>query len=216
MSRKPSGRKPTSASSSSGGAQSQNSRTTSASGDNNIDNINNTKDSINNNNNGPTILFTQSHNEVKTLSNNYKLLHNKLRTEYRVISHTAELTKDKINNINPKLIVLPGSRNPLTQNEEFALRDYMIAGGSCLIIVGEGSINESSQQFDNFTHFNPFLSQFSIQINNDSVVRTIYAPEFFHPKEALINYYYLLSSLLLCLIGCTSSISPSINFSIIS
>jgi intraflagellar transport protein 52 len=145
---------------------------------------------------GPIILFNQSHNEIKNIQGTYKSLNSKLRNQYKIIvNNKDELTKERINQLQPKLIVLAGPRTALTANEELSLRDYMIAGGCVLILAGEGALNESSQEFDNFTHLNNFLSQFSIEINNDALIRTIYAPEYFHPKEALVNNATVLSKL---------------------
>merc|ERR1719284_1649164 len=59
------------------------------------------------------------------------------------------------------------------------MKDYNAAGGSMLILLGEGGEGKHN------TNVNYLLEDFGIMINPDAVVRTVYH-KYHHPKEALI------------------------------
>jgi intraflagellar transport protein 52 len=67
-----------------------------------------------------------------------------------------------------------------TEDEIMAIDAYVEAGGNVLILAGEGG-DKSSR-----ANLNSLLSRYSMELANNSVVRTSYY-RYFHPKEALVT-----------------------------
>ncbi|CUT99008.1 intraflagellar transport protein 52 [Echinococcus multilocularis] len=118
-----------------------------------------------------TVLFDQSKKEASTLGQHFKELNRRLKSSWKVLINTDEITDERIE--SAKVFVITGP------TEKFIINTYLSKGGSVLVLLGENG--ESKYP----TNINYLLEQYGISINNDSVVRTSYY-KYFHPKEAII------------------------------
>ena len=133
----------------------------------------------------PLLLFDSAHDEPIGLSAQLKALTAQLKSAYRLTSHAeADIAATKL--AGCRLFVLPGARRPLTASELSVLEQYMLAGGSVLVMAGEGGF-DSSAASDDYTHLNALTAAYGIRVESDSVVRSVYAKELFHPKEVLVR-----------------------------
>nr|CDS18304.1 intraflagellar transport protein 52 [Echinococcus granulosus] len=112
-----------------------------------------------------TVLFDQSKKEASTLGQHFKELNRRLKSSWKVLINTDEVTDERIE--SAKVFVITGP------TEKFIINTYLNKGGSVLVLLGENG--ESKYP----TNINYLLEQY------DSVVRTSYY-KYFHPKEALI------------------------------
>lgn len=69
---------------------------------------------------------------------------------------------------------------PFTGKELQDVRQYIEAGGSCLVIMAEGGENKMN------TNINAMLEQFGMFVNTDCVIRKAFQ-KYLHPKEAYIG-----------------------------
>ena len=69
---------------------------------------------------------------------------------------------------------------PFTGQELQTIKQYIEAGGSCLVIMQEGG----EQRLD--TNINALLEQVGISVNSDSVIRKHFF-KYLHPKEAFVG-----------------------------
>lgn len=67
----------------------------------------------------------------------------------------------------------------LDPHEADALKTFLSEGGCVFMMGGEGGERYSNACVNSFT------KQFGIEVNDDSVIRSVYHKEYFHPKEAL-------------------------------
>ncbi|XP_045616151.1 intraflagellar transport protein 52 homolog [Procambarus clarkii] len=125
-----------------------------------------------------TILFNESKAELFKLSDGYKTLHRKLKTQWKVLSNRDDLTKENLGQAG--VIVFACPRQRLTEVQFSILRRHVEEGGSLLVMAEEGGEKKAN------TNINFLLEEYSISVNNDSVVRTCYY-KYFHPKECLIT-----------------------------
>lgn len=158
-----------------------------------------------------------SDNSSKSLCSSPRLFHKTLisLSVSLAFSNKDDLSRDRLNGIN--VVLFAGSQTPLTPMESSALKDFVSAGGSVLILGSEGArgsaselqmpsqqqslsspmsaldaltggaSNQASNTAADLSHWNHWLSEYGIQMQSDTVVRTTYASGFFHPKEALIR-----------------------------
>lgn len=156
-----------------------------------------------NNENLPLILFNQSKNELKSLNNGFKQLQNRLRTQYRFMINKDDLTRDRLEGV--RAIIFSASRTKFETSELKVLQEFMVQGGGIMLLGSEPTepIDENgivggggdlgldgegrSMQPDDYTHVNRLSENFGIAFQNDALVRTVYAKEYFHPKEVLIK-----------------------------
>lgn len=172
--------------------------------------MNNAQDSM------PLILFNQSKNELKPLNGGgFKQLQTKFRNIYRFQVNKEELTRDRLEGVRG--IIFPGSRMKLEVSEIKVLNEFLLGGGGILILGseptennglngsddasasilldgGEGS-GRTSGLPDDYTVLNKFTEGHGIVLCSDAVVRTVYAKEYFHPKEVLIKGASMVKSL---------------------
>ena len=133
----------------------------------------------------PLLMFEAAHDDAIQLSAQLKALTAQLKGSYRLTAHTeAEIGPSKL--AGCKLFVLPGPRRPLSATELSVLEQYMMAGGSVLAMAGEGGF-DSSAASDDYSHLNALTAAYGIKVESDSVVRSVYAKELFHPKEVLVR-----------------------------
>ncbi|VDK35669.1 unnamed protein product [Taenia asiatica] len=130
-----------------------------------------------------TILFDQSKKEASTLGQHFKELNRRLKSSWKVLVNTDEITNERIE--SAKVFVITGPTEKFSVDEVDAkyyfevINNFLSKGGSVLVLLGENG--ESKYP----TNINYLLEQYGILVNNDSVVRTSYY-KYFHPKEALI------------------------------
>jgi intraflagellar transport protein 52 len=79
------------------------------------------------------------------------------------------------------VFILPAPKNALEPEELMALTGFMAGGGGLLVMAGEGKEEQS------YHHLNKLTEEFGITVNHDSIVRTVYHQEYYHPKEAYIK-----------------------------
>uniref|UniRef100_A0A914Q8Y5 ABC-type uncharacterized transport system domain-containing protein n=1 Tax=Panagrolaimus davidi TaxID=227884 RepID=A0A914Q8Y5_9BILA len=77
------------------------------------------------------------------------------------------------------IFVLPAPNSKFNEQEFDALRKFVQAGGSLLVLMTE----EGEIKLD--TNINYLLEEFGIACNSDAVIRSVYY-KYFDPKEALI------------------------------
>ena len=131
------------------------------------------------------MMFSAAHDEPISLSGQLKSLTAQLKGSYRLTAHTdSEITAAKL--AGCRLFVLPGARRALSASELSALEQFMLAGNSVLVLAGEGGF-DSSAASDDYTHLNALTAPYGIRVASDSVVRSVYAKELFHPKEVLVR-----------------------------
>lgn len=97
---------------------------------------------------------------------------------YHQSSNHKEITGDTLRNV--AILVLAGPQAPFTDTECTHLKAYIEAGGSAMVLLGEGGETAFN------TNINFLLEDFGISVNGDSVVRTQYY-KYFHPKECMIG-----------------------------
>jgi intraflagellar transport protein 52 len=135
-----------------------------------------------------TILFDFSKNEVKSPTNGFKQLTKKFKSIYKILMTKDELSKDRLEGI--KAIIFAAPATPFDSQEISILRDYMESGGSVFILASEGGHAVAP-----LSHLNKFTEEYGITINDDSIVRTVYYKDFFHPKEVFIKHAAIQDSL---------------------
>uniref|UniRef100_A0A8D0AZ18 Intraflagellar transport 52 n=1 Tax=Salvator merianae TaxID=96440 RepID=A0A8D0AZ18_SALMN len=124
------------------------------------------------------IVFNASKKEIFTMSNGYRILQKKLRSNWKIQSIKDEITSEKLAGV--KLWITSGPREKFTAAEFEVLKKYLESGGDILVMLGEGG----ESRYD--TNINFLLEEYGIMVNNDSVVRNVYY-KYFHPKEALVS-----------------------------
>ncbi|XP_055847580.1 intraflagellar transport protein 52 homolog [Episyrphus balteatus] len=124
------------------------------------------------------ISFDISKNERFQLSENYKMLHRKIKINWKVEQNDGEVTKEKLSRIN--IFVIAGPQDKFTEDEFIVMKEFVENGGKVMILLGEGGENDYN------TNVNFFLEEFGMYINSDTVVRPHYYKNF-HPKECIIG-----------------------------
>nr|XP_026499878.1 intraflagellar transport protein 52 homolog [Vanessa tameamea] len=125
-----------------------------------------------------TILFDISKNELFKINENYKMLHRKLKTAWKVMINREELSPSILQDV--KVLVIPGPQNAFTDDELSALKMMVERGDSVLVMMTDGGEERMN------TNINFFLEEYGIVVNNDCVIRAQYH-KFYHPKECHIS-----------------------------
>eukprot|EP01137_Pigoraptor_chileana_P014410 Opistho-2@5008 len=126
----------------------------------------------------PTILFNASKDELCTVSNGFKFLHRRLRTNWKITKNREEISYERLAEAN--VVVFGGPREKFTAAEFDSIKRYVENGGSLLLTLGEGGEGAFN------TNINFLLEEYGIMVNSDAVVRTVFY-KYFHPKEVYIN-----------------------------
>ncbi|CAK1591233.1 unnamed protein product [Parnassius mnemosyne] len=125
-----------------------------------------------------SILFNVSKNEMFKINENYKMLHRKLKTTWKVMINREALSPSVLQDI--KILVIPGPQNVFTDDEFACLKSMVERGDSVLVAMTDGGEERMN------TNINFFLEEYGIVVNNDCVVRAKYN-KFYHPKECHIS-----------------------------
>jgi intraflagellar transport protein 52 len=78
------------------------------------------------------------------------------------------------------MFIIGNPKEPFNAAEFKYLKEYVQNGGRLLVLLGEGGEQKNN------TNINFLLEQFSISVNSDCCVRTMYH-KYHHPKECLVN-----------------------------
>lgn len=155
----------------------------------------------------PLILFDHSHSPLRPLQSGWKHLQQRLRATARVQASKDDLTSDRLSGV--RVLVFPGAREKLTNAETKAVGDFLSGGGSVLVLASEpteqsaaaaeeaallGSEEGASLQPDDYTLLNRLTTPYGITVQSDSLVRTVYKKEHFHPKDVFLDAPALLKS----------------------
>eukprot|EP00928_Gymnodinium_smaydae_P079521 TRINITY_DN63423_c0_g1_i1.p1 TRINITY_DN63423_c0_g1~~TRINITY_DN63423_c0_g1_i1.p1 ORF type:complete len:449 (-),score=78.09 TRINITY_DN63423_c0_g1_i1:89-1435(-) len=128
---------------------------------------------------GMEILLDVSKREQGNPQSNYKKLHKKLKSDYKVSVNKEAITYERLRAAN--LVVFSGPREMFSSEEFLAIKEYLSSGGSALFMLGEGGEGKHN------TNINYLLEEYGISFNSDAVVRTVYRT-YHHPKECLITH----------------------------
>mmetsp|Transcript_20564 Transcript_20564/g.38674 ORF Transcript_20564/g.38674 Transcript_20564/m.38674 type:complete len:543 (-) Transcript_20564:146-1774(-) len=136
------------------------------------------------------ILFDCSKGEIFTPTKGMKTFQRKLKSKkqskinepagksYQVKINKDDLSEESLTGV--RTVIMASPQNKIEPSEIKALKSFVSEGGSLLILGQEGGESKPNQQISKLT------SEFGITMNNDSVVRTAYRADFFHPKEVYI------------------------------
>eukprot|EP00758_Cryptobia_borreli_P014173 Tbor_TRINITY_DN5899_c3_g1::TRINITY_DN5899_c3_g1_i1::g.6562::m.6562/K19681/IFT52; intraflagellar transport protein 52 len=127
----------------------------------------------------PKICFNCCKKEQLLPNKGLKTFHRKLKQYCIVNMNKEEVTTEKL--MPHDLVVFGSPSEPLTENEIKAISNFIEAGGSCLITLGDG-------QGGKYSKMSPILEKyFGIGLNEDCVVRTV-LHKYFHPKEVAVTH----------------------------
>ena len=126
-----------------------------------------------------TVLFDISKKELMHPNSGFKKMFRRLRSSYRVSLNRDELDLEKLREAS--LVIFGGPRQPFSEAEMEALKQYLEGGGSAAFFLSEGGDARLG------TNANDFLKSYGMQAMADAVVRTSYF-KYHHPKEALITH----------------------------
>jgi len=126
----------------------------------------------------PLILFNACKKEMYTAVQGYRQLTRKLKAAFRVDLNKDDLTLETLR--RARLVVFGGPREPLTDAECAAVKEYVAGGGNLLFLLGSGGDDRFG------SNLNAVLADWGLTFNTDSVVRTVYY-KYFHPKEVCIT-----------------------------
>ena len=125
------------------------------------------------------IIFDVSKSQKHHPNANFKGLFRRLRSFTKVELNKERIRSDWLGDCDLLII-----SSPQTQFEDEELRDlkaYVNGGGSLAVFSCEGGSQAPG------SNFNEFLSDFGIRVDSTTLVRTVYAHRYLHPKHALIQ-----------------------------
>ncbi|KAL4716458.1 hypothetical protein ACJJTC_015886 [Scirpophaga incertulas] len=125
-----------------------------------------------------SILFDVSKNELFKINENYKTLHRKLKSTWKVMINRDVLSQSNLEDI--KILVIPGPQNAFNDDELASMKAVVDRGDSVLVMMSDGGEERMN------TNINFFLEEYGIVVNNDCVVRSKYH-KYYHPKECHIS-----------------------------
>jgi len=136
---------------------------------------------------GPTIMFDVSKEENFNINKGFKLFQRKFRTQYKIVQNKDDVTKEILEGV--AAIIYAAPKKKLETEELTVLQEYLAEGGSVLVMGSEGLEGQSYQ------HLNKLTEEHGITMCHDSVVRTVYLREYFHPKECFVKNVSLIPAL---------------------
>ena len=135
------------------------------------------------------VMFNACKGELYGPGKGYKSLGRMVKKSWTVHVNKEALAEEKLDGVS--LIIFSGSRERFADHEIQCLQQHLSKGGSVLFLTGEGGDNgpwasQREANTCNLGHVIDVLSQNTIALNADSVVRTVHY-KYFHPKEAHIG-----------------------------
>lgn len=128
---------------------------------------------------GGLILFDSTKKEADLPNTSFSKLAARLGNRHKVDINSEELSLESI--AQATVVVIAGPSDMFSHSEFEGLKTYIQGGGSVLIMLSEGGESRLN------TNVNYLLEEYGISVNNDSVCRSVYAKNYFHPKEDLIS-----------------------------
>jgi len=125
------------------------------------------------------ILFDSTKQEADLPTTSLSKLAGRLASRHQVSVNSEELSLEAI--AQAAVVVIAGPCDMFSHSEFEALKTYIQGGGSVLVMLGDGGESRLN------TNVNYLLEEYGISVNSDSVCRSVYAKNYFHPKEALIS-----------------------------
>lgn len=135
----------------------------------------------------PLIMFNGTKEEVRTVQQGLKLFSRKFRQQFKIEQNREPISPEMLTDV--AVFVLPGPRKAFEPEELKTLREFMEKGGGVMIMANEGKEEQS------FSHINRLTEDYGITVCHDSIVRTVYHQEYYHPKEAYIKNASLVPAL---------------------
>ncbi len=125
------------------------------------------------------ILFDATKKEVDLPNTTFSKLAGRLGNRHQVAINSEELSLESI--AQATVLVIAGPCDMFSHPEFEGLKTFIQGGGSVLVMLGDGGESRIN------TNINYLLEEYGISINSDSVCRSVYAKNYYHPKEALIS-----------------------------
>ena len=125
------------------------------------------------------VLFDMSKGETSSPNKELRPLYRALKKEFQVRINKDEISRETLRGVRCVILGAPTKR--FEQREVKALKAFVSDGGAVLALAQEGGEERYNDTLNSLT------SAFGITINNDSVVRTAYRKDYFHPKEVYIS-----------------------------
>lgn len=125
------------------------------------------------------ILFDSTKKEADLPTTTLSKLAGRLGNRHKVAVNSEELSLESI--AQAAVVVLAGPCDMFSHSEFEGLKTYIQGGGSAMIMLAEGGEGRLN------TNVNYLLEEYGISVNSDSVCRSVYAKNYFHPKETLIS-----------------------------
>ena len=135
------------------------------------------------------VMFNACKGEVYGPGKGFRSFARMAKKSWTVNVNKDFISDEKLDGVS--LVIFSGSREKFEPDEIEVLQRHLAKGGSILILSGEGGdkgpwATLRDQNTCNLKHVIDVLSQKTICINNDSVVRTVHY-KYYHPKEAHIG-----------------------------
>ena len=131
----------------------------------------------------PSVVFSQCKDEKfhpSSRPSGYKRWFRRLRASFRPGALKDEISEHTLQGVD--ILVLGAPRAKFSVDEFDALKDFIRAGGSLLVLADEGGEEALG------TNVNYLLEEYGIFVNADSAVRMLPGgAEYAHPKETLVT-----------------------------
>lgn len=131
----------------------------------------------------PVILFDAVKSETHGLKSGLRKAARKLKSQYKVSENRDAITLESL--ARASCVVFASPRERFEAREFDAIKQYLAGGGSVLFLTSEGADTEADVAMRK--NLNLLLFQYGIEVNNDAVVRTVFMPGYFHPKECYVS-----------------------------
>lgn len=107
---------------------------------------------------------SEKKSENYTIQNGFKIWNRRLKQQGLKVKSTEDLYDGSF--VSSSLLIMPNPNRKFTTQEYEELKNYILAGGSILILLAEMGEKMSN------SNINYFLEDFGIAVNNDTVIRT--------------------------------------------
>ena len=130
----------------------------------------------------PSVVFSQCKDEKfhRRRGGGYKRWFRRLRASFRPGALKDEISEHTLQGVD--ILVLGAPRAKFSVDEFDALKDFIRAGGSLLVLMDEGGEEALG------TNVNYLLEEYGISVNADAAVRALPGgAAYAHPKETLVT-----------------------------
>ena len=130
----------------------------------------------------PVLMFNSCKRETHGVKSGLRKAARKLKSQYKVVDNRDAITLENL--ARASCVVFASPRERFEAREFDAIKQYLAGGGSVLFLASEGTETEEDAAMRK--NLNLLLFQYGIEVNNDAVVRTVFMPGYFHPKECYV------------------------------